>query len=227
MVGAQVTYPTFIVCRDRLTPLLGLLGWLEDVGHAGEVYLLDNNSSYPPLLDYYATTEHTVIHTGGNHGHKVGWTHGHIRRLALGRRFVYSDPDLLPTQDCPPDAIERMAAVLDHDSQTVKCGFGLKIDDLPDWCRDGIVAWESPFWQKWNPHVKAWRAPIDTTFALHAAGRHHRFAYKPAYRLPDPYLMRHLPWYVDPENLDAEEAYYVAHADHQFSNYARYVMESA
>ncbi len=222
-----MTYPVFIVCRDRLTCLVGLLDWLESVGHADEVYLLDNDSSYPPLFDFYRTTRHTVIGTGGNHGHKVGWTGGHIRRLALGRRFVYSDPDLLPTQDCPSDALERMAAVLDRDSQAVKCGFGLKIDDLPDWCRDGMQAWEAPFWKAWNPHVGAWRAPIDTTFALHAAGRVNRFAYKPAYRLPDPYLMRHLPWYCDPDNLTDEDEYYIAHADKTVSNWSRYVKESA
>jgi hypothetical protein len=75
--------------------------------------------------------------------------------------------------------------------------------------------------------VQAWRAPIDTTFALHAANHYNRFTYKPAYRLPDPYLMRHLPWYCAPDNLSDEDEYYVAHADKAVSNWARYVREDA
>ena len=33
MVGAQVIYPVFITCRDRLAGLTDLLAWLERVGH--------------------------------------------------------------------------------------------------------------------------------------------------------------------------------------------------
>lgn len=218
-----MTYPVFIVCRDRLTSLVGLLDWLEGVGHAGEVYLIDNQSTWPPLLEFYNTTRHTVIKLGTNWGHRCGWELGVLREHAAGRRFIYTDPDVLPVDDCPADAIERMAAVLDADPWVVKCGFGIKIDDLPDWCRDGIVAWESPYWSQWVEPLGAYRAPIDTTFALHSSTAFKRFKYKPAYRLADPYLIRHLPWYVNPDTLDDEEAYYVAHADKSVSNYARYI----
>ena len=61
-----MSYPVFIVCRDRFTCLVGLLDWLESVGQADEIYLLDNDSSYAPLLEFYEQTRHTVIRTGGN-----------------------------------------------------------------------------------------------------------------------------------------------------------------
>lgn len=225
MVAAQVTYPVFVVCRDRVTHLVNLLDWLESVGHDREVYLIDNDSSYRPLLEFYKRTHHTVLHMGGNYGHRVGWDQGVIRRHAACRRFVYTDPDLLPVEDCPLNAIERMAKVLDSDGAAVKCGFSIKIDDLPDWCRDGIQAWEARFWQDYVGLLGAYRALTDTTFALYNSGASKRFKYKVSYRLPPPYTVRHLPWYVDPSNLDDEESYYIAHADKTVSNYARYVHE--
>lgn len=221
-----MTYPVFIVCRDRLTCLTDLLGWLESVGHDREVYLIDNDSTYPPLLEFYKHTKHTVLHAGGNFGERVGWSTGIIHRYAQGRRFVYTDPDVLPVEDCPPNAIERMARVLDVEGNAVKCGFSLKVDDLPEWCREGIQAWEARFWTEWVGRVGAYRALIDTTFALYSELATRRFKYKLSYRLPPPYVLRHVPWYVDPANLSDEDEYYRTHADTGVSNWARYVLDS-
>ena len=52
--------PIFINCRDRITCLSVLVDWLEKAGHEN-IYLLDNDSSYPPLLEYYEQTPHTVV----------------------------------------------------------------------------------------------------------------------------------------------------------------------
>lgn len=216
-------YPVFIICRDRHTSLVALLDWLESVGNADEVYLMDNDSTWPPLLDFYESTEHTVLRAGDNLGHRVGWQTGWIRRHARGRRFIVTDPDLLPVEDCPPDAIDRMAAILDTDTSFSKAGFSLKIDDLPDHfpSKQRAIDWESTFWQNWDDRVGAWRAPIDTTFALYSGAAARRFCYKPAFRLPEPYLMRHLPWYLDPQTLSAEDAHYYGRADMKVSNVAR------
>jgi hypothetical protein len=221
-----MTYPVFIVCRDRLTGLTELLDWLERAGHADEVYLIDNDSEWEPLLDFYATTRHTVIRTGSNTGHLAGWTLGLIHKHVRGRRFIVTDPDIVPIEDCPLDAVERMAAVLDKSSQAVKCGFGIKVDDIAEWCREGIQAWEAPFWRLYDSRIGAYKAPIDTTFALHSPKSAARHRYKPAWRLPAPYLVRHLPWYSDPLNLTAEDAHYIARADKSVSNWSRYVMEN-
>lgn len=225
MVGAQVSYPVFIVCRDRLTMLRGLLDWLESVDNADEVYLIDNASTWPPLLEFYETTRHTVIRTGANHGHRVGWKLGLLRKYASHRRFIYTDPDLLPVEDCPADAIARMADVLDADKFAVKCGFSIKVDDLPPCAPPGAAPWEAKYWTAYHERVKAWRAPIDTTFALYRPRAVNLFRYQPAYRLPEPYSVRHLPWYTDPANLNDEDAHYVAHADRTVSNWSRDVVE--
>jgi hypothetical protein len=220
-----VSYPVFIVCRDRLTCLLGLLDWLESVGNADEVYLIDNASTWEPLLEFYETTRHTVIRRA-NEGHRVGWSSGILREHAAGRAFIYTDPDVLPVEDCPPDAIARMAAVLRRVPGLAKCGFSIKIDDLAPWIADRSVAWESRYWNKWSDRVQAYEAPIDTTFALYAPNSTRRFRYN-ACRLPPPYSIRHLPWYMTPEDMNDEERYYIAHADPHISNYTRDVLACA
>jgi hypothetical protein len=217
-----MSYPVFIVCRDRLTCLQGLLEWLESVGNADEVYLIDQASTWPPLLAFYEQTRHTVIRTD-NIGHRVGWKAGILHKYARTRPFIYTDPDVLPVADCPADALERMADVLHRVPGLAKCGFSIKIDDLAPWIADRSVAWESRYWNDWHERVGAYFAPIDTTFALYAPYMTRRFRYN-AYRLPPPYTIRHLPWYMTPETMDNEERYYIAHADPHISNYTRDVL---
>lgn len=214
-----MSYPVFIVCRDRVTPLAALLDWLASVNNCDEVYLIDQASTYPPLLAFYDDTPHTVIRTG-NIGHRVGWLSGILRERVAGRRFIYTDPDVLPVEDCPPDALERMADLLRRRPDVPKCGFSIKIDDLAPWIADRSIAWEERYWRNWHEAEQAYYAPIDTTFAMYNPQHAKRFRY-PAYRLPPPYSIRHLPWYVTPETMDAEERYYVEHADTRFSNYSR------
>ena len=48
------TIPIILNCRDRVTPLKALLDWLRRAGHE-RVYLVDNASTYPPLLTFYET----------------------------------------------------------------------------------------------------------------------------------------------------------------------------
>ena len=64
--------PVFINCRDRLAPLRDLIAWLERAG-CDEIYLLDNDSAFEPLLDYYRETPHTVIRLGENVGKWALW----------------------------------------------------------------------------------------------------------------------------------------------------------
>ena len=201
--------PVFINCRDRLSPLLELLGYLERAG-CERVYLLDNDSTYPPLLEYYERTPHTVIRLGENRPHKAFWDSGLLDELDVRGRYVFSDPDTIPIDDCPLDAIEYFGEVLDRYPAYRKAGFGLRIDDLPDHYRlkAEVLAWESRFWRRLVA-PRLYEAPIDTTFALYAGAEHARTE---ALRTGYPYLVRHTTWYQDSDNLPAEDRYYIERA---------------
>ena len=43
--------PIFVIVRDLLSPLQQLLDWLERAGH-DRIILVDNASTYPPMLEY-------------------------------------------------------------------------------------------------------------------------------------------------------------------------------
>jgi hypothetical protein len=201
--------PIFINCRDRLTPLLPLLDYLERAG-CERVHLLDNDSTYPPLLEYYERTPHTVIRLGENHSHKSFWESGLLDELGVRGPYVFTDPDLVPIEECPLDAIEYFAGVLERYPGYKKAGFGLKIDDLPDHfsLKDDVLAWESRFWHRLVA-PRLYEAPIDTTFALYRGPEHAKLS---AVRTGYPYLVRHTTWYLDSENLPEEHRYYIERA---------------
>jgi len=88
----------------------------------------------------------------------------------------------------------------------------LKIDDLPD-CyamKKEVILWEQQFFQRKRDEF-LYFAPIDTTFALYRpyGKRRHAFFNVEMYRTAFPYMARHLPWYIDSENPDEENLYYI------------------
>lgn len=201
--------PVFINCRDRLCPLLELLSYLE--GNCDRIYLLDNDSSYPPLLDYYLTTPHRLIRLGVNLGKHALWEADILARLGIDGPFVLTDPDVVPIAECPSDAIAYLHEVLEAYPDRSKAGLGLRIDDLPS-CyrfRDDVAVWESQFWEKpLGPRL--YDAPIDTTFAVIRAGTPPGI--EGCVRTGYPYLARHLDWYSDTDHPTDEERYYREHA---------------
>lgn len=203
-------YPIFINCRDRLAPLLALTTWLERAGHT-EITLLDNDSSYPPLLDFYRRTSHRVVRLGANLGHHSLWICGLFDEELEAGPFVFTDPDIVPVEDCPGDAVEHFAKVLRTNAQLDKVGFGLKVDDLPDRYRfkNEVLTWEAQFWQR-EVEPGLFEAPIDTTFALYRPGTGHRL--DRCLRTGAPYLARHTAWYVDSSQPSEEDLYYRARA---------------
>ncbi len=197
--------PVFVICRDRVSCLQLLVSWLESAGHE-RIYFVDNDSSYAPLLEYYESTPHTVIRLNENLGHRAPWKSGVVPEVARGP-YVVTDPDVLPTEECPTDAVLALLDALGRHPGACKAGLGLVTDDLPEHfaLRGYVRAWEEQHW-KHQVEPGLYSAPIDTTFAVYRAGL--PFAKKPALRTGPPYLARHLPWYADSANPTEEERYY-------------------
>lgn len=193
--------PILINVRDRVTSLRALVKWLEAAGHE-RLVLIDNASTYEPLLDYLDESPHEVIRLGVNHGSRALWIAG----LVPSEPFVYTDPDVIPTADCPADAVDHLADLLNRYPSFQKAGLGLYLEDVPESLPS--LEWErslvSPD-RELEPGV--FGSLIDTTFALYRPGA--RFDYH-AIRCGAPYTARHTSWYVDEPN--GEDTYYLAHA---------------
>ena len=207
--------PIVINNFNRLTHLSALIAFLERSGFK-KIIIIDNGSTYGPLLEYYATTRHEVVRDGANYGHLALWKNGLYQRLKWNY-FVYTDSDVLPVKECPENFLTHFKKVLDAHFHLDKVGFGIVIDDLPDSfaLKEKVINHEKRFWKN-EVDENVFDAPIDTTFALYKPFSTLKFGEVytlAAYRLGFPYVVRHLPWYVDSDNLSEEEQYYVEHSN--------------
>jgi len=209
-------FPIFIICRDRLTPLQELLRWLKDAGEKN-IYLIDNQSTYPPMVEFLETTKYIVIRSEHN-TQESPWIY---MQDSMHDYFVVTDPDVIPGEMCPRQVIYHMYTRLSIDPSIVKLGLSLKIDDLPDHYvhKEDVMAWESQFWQHYNARHDYYLAPIDTTFALYKPNT--PYVLSPAARMAPPYEARHLPWYMHSKYLTNEEKYYREHMNGAISNWNR------
>jgi tetratricopeptide (TPR) repeat protein len=209
---ARSNYPLFpivINSRDRCSCLKNLVGWLKDAGYRN-LAIVDNCSTYAPLLKYLHALEGEVLvyRLSQNLGKWALWTSG-LAETIWDFPFIYTDPDVLPTEDCPKAVVQRLYELLERNPQVSKAGMGLKIDDLPDHYqhKKAVVAWESQFWSRPLPGG-CYDAAVDTTFALYRPRSWYQLE---AVRSASPYLARHLPWYQDSSQPEIEDRYYSDH----------------
>lgn len=200
--------PVYINNFNRLTYVLQLL---KDFGRFNEVtplyvHLVDNGSTYQPLLDWYNSDKNLTygypikIHRCANGGPR-GYYQIMSHTCPL---YVVCDPDI-SLIDCPADTLELMKRGI-VDTRYRKVGLGIRVDDIPV---------DGPFYKQIldveNRYRKIndgtwWQAEIDTTFFLARTGS--GFDYGPALRSMAPYELRHLPYYYLPGQLTEEELYY-------------------
>lgn len=202
--------PIIINNFNRLDSLKKLIDSLEKRGYTN-VYIIDNLSTFPPLLEYYKTCRYTVFRLDQNIGMTALWSSGIYRRFR-NDFFVYTDSDVVPIEECPDDFLLFFLNTLKKYKLAQKVGFSLKIDDLPD-CyamKEDVIFWEKHFFDRKRDDFLYW-APIDTTFALYRpyGKRKHANYNIEMYRTAFPYMARHLPWYIDSENPDDENQYYM------------------
>ena len=217
--------PVIITVRDRVTPLRLLVDWLEAIGQSN-IWFCDNASTYPPLLEYLENSRYNVVRNELNLGHRGPWLSGLVAELGEDSAFVVTDPDVIPVETCPLDALEHFKSVLQEYPEVDKVGFSLRIDDLPNHYahRDDVILWESQFWKDIHPSG-FYNAEIDTTFALYRAGEGHQN--NRALRSPFPYTARHFPWYQDSQSPTAEQVFYVDHADSLIINWDKQVLPAS
>lgn len=196
--------PIIIIVRDRLSCLRNLISRLENDGYKNLI-LLNNNSSFPPLLEFLSKSKFKVINIHENLGHTVLWQLDELRNFIKANWFVYTDPDVIPTIEAKSDYVATFLESLLKFSEFKKAGFSLKIDDLPDHfhLKKTVTSWEKQFYKhKINGN---YIADIDTTFALYRPNTPYCFG--PAIRSMK-LAARHLPWYLDGKNLDEDELFY-------------------
>jgi hypothetical protein len=221
--AAQI--PVFINNRDRLSSTKALTEWLLKTG-THKVTILDNASTYGPLLEWYSRLpEGVVVERQANLGPWGFWNTG--RHLVQATPYVVTDSDLIPSDCCPVDLVSKLQGVLLSVPECEKVGPGLRLDNIPDLSRDFITNGDGKGWEGEGIYWKrkhssgAFLAPIDTTFGMYKA----RAPWTDAdwtwsarnLRLDIPYVVEHTPWYVS-KPFSEEEQYYRDHADRTWSH---------
>ena len=201
--------PIIINNFNRLTYPLQLITWLELNGYKN-IIILDNASTYPPLLEYYNMCKHKVIFLGANMGYMALWKIDFFNTIKT--YYVYTDPDVVPNNDCPADVVFQLYKVLDTYPSIEKCGTALKTDDLPSYYKnkEAVIADEKKHWTT-KVSETVYDAPVDSTFALYRPLAQGRAEDCKAYRLSGNYDFHHLPWYEDSVNPGEENKYYISH----------------
>lgn len=202
--------PVVIINFNRLEALATLVDWLLTLPANLKLIILDNHSTYAPLLRYYQTLAPRnvrVIYMNDNYG--PGATLRLAPALRTFEHYIITDSDLVPTPATPADIIQKMAATLECFPAFNHVGASLEINDIPA-CypfQDLVLQWESQHWRK-PLNADVYEAAVDTTFAMYR-GTSDATSTHPALRLARPYTLRHLDWYVDPQQLSEEYAFYL------------------
>lgn len=211
-VKDPLSIPIIIISYNRLHDLKKLVSFLVEKKHK-KIIIADNQSTYPPLIEYYNEIKDkvTVRIMDKNYGHLVFWLNkGLFNEYGKGY-YIVTDSDIIPNDKLPHDYLGQMMTVLKKYKEITKAGFALRIDDIPDTYtqKQYVLDWEKQFWVK-EIEKDIFDAPLDTTFALYTP--QYRYFYSTFYnavRMAGDYTARHGGWYTDSQNLSDEEKYYL------------------
>lgn len=183
------------------------------------IIIIDNNSSYKPLLEYYEKIKDqvTVEKMTDNYGHMVFFNNsGLLQKYGKGF-YVITDADVLPNENLPDNFMRTLIRVmLKFNSRITKVGFALDISDLPDYffLKEKVLKWESQFWKK-EIDKDIYLAEIDTTFALYKPG--YRYSnqrdFLKAIRLGEDFTAKHGGWYLNPHDFSEEDLFFIRTVD--------------
>lgn len=201
-----LSYPIIINNFNRLEYLELQIDWLLTIGHTN-IHIIDNGSTYQPLLRFYKKVSATIYMLNSNVGHESLW------RTHLFQRFgkyyhVYTDPDVLPNENTPVDFMYYFKSLLDKYPEIKKVGFGLYTNDLPDFYpkKQEVINWESQMYEdEIEPGV--FKSKIDTTFSLYKPGSFLQ-CWDSTLRTGGKYMLKHMPWYENTSQPSEETKFY-------------------
>lgn len=203
--------PIIIISFNQFFYLKLLIDFLKKHNY-NNIVIIDNNSTYKPLLEYFDEIESmaTIHRLKENYGHLVFWKVKELYEKYSKGYYVVTDADINPIAECPNDFLGYFKKILDNDFKITKVGFSLKIDDIPasNANKEKILNWESRFWSN-HTSDGDYIAAIDTTFALYRPKyNYNEILFLKGCRTKCPYTAKHGGWYIDSIKLTEEQKFY-------------------
>lgn len=215
----------FIISFNRLTFLKAQVEFLSKFPEL-EIIIVDNHSTYPPLLEYLhelegygtGTSGVQVIHVPTNRGHRVVWDLHLSKDLASDVPYLVTDCDVIPERH---DFLDLLKSGLELFQNANKVGLGLRINDIPHGVpfRSEIIGHENNLLRHNTQDVRYARMAVDTTMAIYRAGYHYPSVWgyesdSNEYRVLEgvksirttyPWTARHMSWYLTIEDIKTDE----------------------
>ena len=216
--------PIVVVSFNRLWALERAIASFRQI--EGQVLVIhDTGSTHEPLLDYLSDLESAGVEVRRNRPsirqpsdlNTVDETvQSWLLRYPDTSHYVVTDPDICICDGCE-DMFDFYRYVLDQRRVPV-IGPMLRIDDIPN-CyplRDRVIRGHTErYWNQvteavpWNGEsVEVQQAVIDTTFGMYPSELPFR-RLNEGLRTRAPYWARHLDWYLDPQNMLADQFAYM------------------
>ena len=217
----------YINNRNYVTWPKAMVKKLQSQGH--DVIIIDQASTYEPLLDYYESKPCEVIRLKENYGHRSPWE---LKIVDASDYYVVSDPDM--GIDNLPDDWDQflMEGLVRFSAFALCCGLSLEDQAIPD---NSIKSTNSYYKQSnrlepmyWSQELPGnyYLAPVDTTFAMYPPGVDFHFDTR-GIRAGRPYTAYHWPWHLvseindsdkNPQVLFDDEVYYYFTNTNKFSS---------
>ena len=219
---ACLDIPIFINNRDHIGCLKNLLDWLLGAGYR-KIFVLDQESTYPPLLEFYdslAKDQRVNILKMGNLGFQSIWLSKILEDLDIRTPYVYTDSDVIPTRKV--NIVQELLRTLKQNRLAKKVGAKLIVDHITCQNADYYKEIQASYYQE-SRRISAHEffMPNDTTFSIYRNVRHYNCVFS---IVRTDLEIRHLPWYYDSNNLPEDEKYYVEHAN-KSSTFAQDIKE--
>lgn len=227
--------PIIILNRDRLESTKQLVNLLLARKYTN-IIILDNGSTYPPLLEWYSTCSDIRVFfnvaVDQNHyalHNLLSIQNEFFVSLLRDSWYVFTDSDLILHDSVPDNFIEDLVALCTKYDKD-KVGLGIHVDDMHEDLFTDASYWElmkfmkdyeNQFTQTGGPYnvteinsadnpCVLYDAPIDTTFAV-CRPNSMPIASRNCIRTGYPYLSKHLPFYYDINSYPVDELYYLKH----------------
>ena len=219
--------PIVILNRDRLTPIKKLVSRLRNRNYTN-IVIIDNLSTYQPLLDWYKEEKLDVFVNNITENNcyalnTLAFNARHPKFVDIvNQHYAYTDSDLYPIDETPEDFVEDMIEMVNKHS-VHKIGMSIKIDDLnlADPLLHHVWNYEKDYWTNGfqDEKMMLYPHPIDTTFSVYAPNTPASWSDN-CFRAGMPYTLIHAPFYYTQENIPEDEVYYLRHQNPQSSNWS-------
>lgn len=225
--------PCFIISYNRLTYLRSCIEALKKDDRL-KLIVLDNNSTYPPLLEYFKDPifdEENIILARSiyNFGYRILWESDEIKKTF--RHYIDEGPYLVTDCDILPpwpnieptnknDWLSKLLEGLEKYPEINKIGLGLRKHDIYDSkLRHEVNNHENSLFKEEVGDPEFIKMPVDTTLAIYRQGYFHWSIFGTDSPLFEPatkgclsmrtkgpdYEAIHIPWYESEKYRQSEE----------------------